>query len=322
MVRVGHTAYTDQVHELAKLVPHLVTPALIRIDRYIYGLVPEIHGIVRETEPTTIQSAIFKAKGLPDDAVLAISGNNFKRVNNGNQAWGRAFALGANEALQDPNIVTGMFSLNDQYAIVLFDSGADYSFVSTKFMPLNNAQPSDLNFSYDKVENLNPQSTPQVLLSFEEYTPPVTHPEEVKETIGILMEVEPLHEPQLEDLGLTTCNHVIPLSSREVSSFDELKPQPQPLLNYLPLCVNLGDKRGIDPPIKLHSPDSFRIKVIDKSTINTPPSPHVASFHPKDIYCYYHPCVDDPKKHYGFKPGLLGQGGSLGIDLFLGGDRE
>ncbi|GKC08802.1 hypothetical protein Tco_1000412 [Tanacetum coccineum] len=40
-----------------------------------------------------------------------------------------------------------------------------------------------------KVENSNPQSTPQVLPSFEEYTPPLTHPEEVEETIGILMEV-------------------------------------------------------------------------------------------------------------------------------------
>nr|GEU32636.1 zinc finger, CCHC-type [Tanacetum cinerariifolium] len=140
-------------------------------------------------------------------------------------------------------------------------------------------------------------------------------PEKVEETIGILMEVEPLHEPQQEDLGLNTCNHDIPLSSREVPSFNEPKPQPQPLTNCPPLDVNLGDKREIDPPIKPHSPDSFRMKVVDKSTINTPPSPHVASFHPKDIYCYYHSCLDDPKKHYGFKPGLLGQSRSLGVDF-------
>ncbi|GJX45725.1 hypothetical protein Tco_0262401 [Tanacetum coccineum] len=130
----------------------------------------------------------------------------------------------------------------------------------------------------------------------------MTHPEEVEGTIGFPMEVEPLHEPQLEDLGLNTCNHDIPLSSREVPSFDEPKPQPHPLLNCPPLGVHLGDKRGTDPTIKPHSSDSFRMKVVDKSTINTPPSPHVAYFHPKDIYCYYHPCIDDPKKHYGFKP--------------------
>ncbi|GKB02231.1 hypothetical protein Tco_0830320 [Tanacetum coccineum] len=153
---------------------------------------------------------------------------------------------------------------------------------------------------YD-AENLNTQSTQQVLPSFEEYTPPVTHPEEVKETIGIPMEVEPIHEPQLEDLGLNTCNHDIPLSSRKVPSFDEPKPQPHPLPNCPPLGVNLGDKRGTDPPINSHSPDSFRMKVVDRLTIHIPPSSHVASFHPKDTYCYYHPCIDDPKKHYGFK---------------------
>nr|GEU34559.1 ribonuclease H-like domain-containing protein [Tanacetum cinerariifolium] len=116
--------------------------------------------------------------------------------------------------------------------------------------------------AWDKVENPNPQSTRQVLPSFGQYTPYVTHPEELKETIGIPIEVEPLHEPQLEDLGLNTYNHDIYLSFREAPSFNELKPQLQPLPNCPPLGVNLGDKRGTDPPIKLHSPDNFRIKVI------------------------------------------------------------
>ncbi|GJZ29964.1 hypothetical protein Tco_0575011 [Tanacetum coccineum] len=57
------------------------------------------------------------------------------------------------------------------------------------------------------------------------------------------------------------------------------------------------------------------MKEVDHLTIHTPPLPHVASFHPKDTYCYYHPCIDDPKKHYGFKPGLLGQRGPLGVDF-------
>ncbi|GJX08807.1 hypothetical protein Tco_0196739 [Tanacetum coccineum] len=84
-----------------------------------------------------------------------------------------------------------------------------------------------------------------------------------------------------------------------------MKPQPQPL----PTCPPL------EPPIKPHSPDSFRMKEVDHLTNNTPPSPHVASFHPKDTYCHYHPCIGDPKKHYGFKPGLLGLSGSLGVDF-------
>ncbi|GJW25254.1 hypothetical protein Tco_0039065 [Tanacetum coccineum] len=48
--------------------------------------------------------------------------------------------------------------------------------------------------AWDKVENSDPQSTPQVLPSFDEYTPPVTCPEEVEETLGTPVEVEPLDE--------------------------------------------------------------------------------------------------------------------------------
>ncbi|GJV44099.1 hypothetical protein Tco_1428635 [Tanacetum coccineum] len=134
----------------------------------------------------------------------------------------------------------------------------------------------------------------------------MTYLEEVGETLGTPMEVEPLDQTKLEDVGLNTCNHDIPLSSREVPSFDEPEPQPNPLPNCLSLDVSLGKERGLKPPIKPHSPDSFRMKEVDSLTIHTPPLPHVASFHPKDVYCYYHPCIDDPKKHYGFKPGLLG----------------
>ncbi|GKE51024.1 hypothetical protein Tco_1486180, partial [Tanacetum coccineum] len=138
--------------------------------------------------------------------------------------------------------------------------------------------------TWDKVENSDPQSTPQVLPLFEEYTSPVTCPEEVKETLGTPIEVEPLDETQLEDLGLNTCNHDIPLSSRKFLSFDKTKPQPQPLPNCLSLDVSLGEERGLEPPIKPHSSNTFRMKEVDSLTINTPPSPHVASSHPKDTY--------------------------------------
>ncbi|GJX15684.1 putative reverse transcriptase domain-containing protein [Tanacetum coccineum] len=63
--------------------------------------------------------------------------------------YGRAFMLGAEEARQDPNIVTGTFTLNNHYATTLFDSGADYSFVSTTFVPLLGKEPNALGFSYE-----------------------------------------------------------------------------------------------------------------------------------------------------------------------------
>ncbi|GJU55398.1 putative reverse transcriptase domain-containing protein [Tanacetum coccineum] len=64
-----------------------------------------------------------------------------------NHVW--AFMLGAEEARQDPNIVTGMFTLNNHFATTLFDSGADYSFVSTTFIPLLGLEPNDLGFRYE-----------------------------------------------------------------------------------------------------------------------------------------------------------------------------
>ncbi|GJT99540.1 putative reverse transcriptase domain-containing protein [Tanacetum coccineum] len=270
--------YTDRFHELAKLVPHLVTPESKRIGRYINGLVPQIHGILQATQPTTIQSVILKAGILTDEAVrcgtlirssekrkeveetskqggswkdnkkekvgkglvaiapprnenvgsypkcakcfayhpegrpcrlcfnyqkighfardcrapvkqvapvsavrmgnnqmvcyeygifehlrntcpklnrapgqagnhLALEGNQ-NTQNNKNQVRGRAFSVNAINALQDPNIVMGTFSLNDHFAIILFDSGADFSFISTKFAPLLNVKPSIVSPGY------------------------------------------------------------------------------------------------------------------------------------------------------------------------------
>ncbi|GJT40864.1 putative reverse transcriptase domain-containing protein [Tanacetum coccineum] len=57
--------------------------------------------------------------------------------------------LGAQEARQDPNIVTGTFTLINHYATTLFDSGADYSFVSTTFIPMLDIEPSGLGFNYE-----------------------------------------------------------------------------------------------------------------------------------------------------------------------------
>ncbi|GKA85641.1 hypothetical protein Tco_0807295 [Tanacetum coccineum] len=158
----------------------------------------------------------------------------------------------------------------------------------------------------------SPESTTQTLPSFEEYTPPVTYPEEVEKTLGTPIEVEPLNKTKLEEVGLN-CNHNTPFSSREVPSFDG--PEPQPLLNSPSLDVSLGDVIGPEPPIKPHSPDSSRMKVVDYLTTQTPPSPHVANSHPKGVYSYYNPGIDDPKRHYGFKPGLLGKSVSLGVDI-------
>ncbi|GJX43194.1 putative reverse transcriptase domain-containing protein [Tanacetum coccineum] len=78
---------------------------------------------------------------------LTIEGNQNTR-NTRNQVKGRAFNVNAVSALQDPNIVTGTFSLNHHYATILFDSEADFSFISTDFAPLLNVRPSFVNSGY------------------------------------------------------------------------------------------------------------------------------------------------------------------------------
>ncbi|GJW78213.1 putative reverse transcriptase domain-containing protein [Tanacetum coccineum] len=281
MVGAGHAAYTDRFHDLARLVPHLVTPESRMIERYVYGLAPQIRGMVAATEPKTIHKVVqifgaltdkavrngsikkvekrgnmgepSKDKNGRDDNKMTRTGNAFAttvnpvgrenmgtwskcttcnsyhapggrcrtcfnynrpghlakdcrgaprnanpvnarnptvracyecgstdhvrsdcprlnraqgpeenrpnqvvannrgqgRGNQGNQARGRAFMLGAKKACQDSNIVTGTFTLNNHFATTLFDSGADYSFVSTTFIPLLGIEPSELGFKYE-----------------------------------------------------------------------------------------------------------------------------------------------------------------------------
>nr|GFB62025.1 hypothetical protein [Tanacetum cinerariifolium] len=87
-------------------------------------------------------------RGNRPNPVLAIEGNP-KPGNNRNRPQGRAFTLGVAEAPQDPNVITGTFSLNDHFAIILFDSGADYSFISTNFLPSIDMKPSVINPGYE-----------------------------------------------------------------------------------------------------------------------------------------------------------------------------
>ncbi|GJZ24431.1 putative reverse transcriptase domain-containing protein [Tanacetum coccineum] len=71
----------------------------------------------------------------------------------GNQAGGketttRAYAIGGGGTNPDSNVVTGMFLLNNCYASMLFDLGADRSFVSTTFNALLDVAPTTLDTSY------------------------------------------------------------------------------------------------------------------------------------------------------------------------------
>ncbi|GKD87906.1 putative reverse transcriptase domain-containing protein, partial [Tanacetum coccineum] len=76
-----------------------------------------------------------------------------KNQNHGNrpripEARGKAYVLGGGDANPGSNTVTGTFLLNDHHAYMLFDSGADRSFVSNTFSALLDVTPSALDVSY------------------------------------------------------------------------------------------------------------------------------------------------------------------------------
>ncbi|GJZ88113.1 putative reverse transcriptase domain-containing protein [Tanacetum coccineum] len=74
--------------------------------------------------------------------------NQCRKTTN-NNAQGRAYMLRDRNAHQDPNIVTGMFLLNQHLARVLFDSGADKSFISISLASMLNIPPITIDTFYN-----------------------------------------------------------------------------------------------------------------------------------------------------------------------------
>ncbi|GJT76379.1 putative reverse transcriptase domain-containing protein [Tanacetum coccineum] len=63
-------------------------------------------------------------------------------------ARGKAYVLGGGDANPSSNTITGTFLLNDHHAYMLFDSGADRSFISNTFSALLDIIPYALDVSY------------------------------------------------------------------------------------------------------------------------------------------------------------------------------
>ncbi|XP_076936847.1 uncharacterized protein LOC143604167 [Bidens hawaiensis] len=77
------------------------------------------------------------------------NGNN-GNGNNGGEGMGRAFVIGggSGETFNDSVTITGKYKMNGCYALTLFDTGANRSFVSTKFCEMVNSTPSALESKY------------------------------------------------------------------------------------------------------------------------------------------------------------------------------
>ncbi|GJX63703.1 putative reverse transcriptase domain-containing protein [Tanacetum coccineum] len=92
---------------------------------------------------------------------------NYQCSKANNNAHGRAYFLRDKNAHRDPNVVTGMFILNQHLARVLFDSRADKSFVSISLASMLNILPIILDTSYDiEMANGNLVGTNTIIQGF------------------------------------------------------------------------------------------------------------------------------------------------------------
>nr|GEX55896.1 putative reverse transcriptase domain-containing protein [Tanacetum cinerariifolium] len=108
---------------------------------------------------TNVTRAIPKGNGCFECGALGHFKNDCPKLKNKNEgsvnAQGWVYAVGNAEkkgnASGDPdsNVVTGTFLLNNRYASILFDTGADRSFMYVAFSSLINIVPTPLENSYD-----------------------------------------------------------------------------------------------------------------------------------------------------------------------------
>ncbi|GJX65249.1 putative reverse transcriptase domain-containing protein [Tanacetum coccineum] len=155
-------AYNNRFHELALMCHELVPTEKKKIERYIRGFPERIKGNITSSKPATLHEAINMACELVEQAVQVPEMSKIrcgekghfkeKCPKAGNQqndgARGRAYVVVENPQ-QNPNVVTGTFLLNDHYACILFDSGAEKSFVSSAFTHFINIAPATLKTSYE-----------------------------------------------------------------------------------------------------------------------------------------------------------------------------
>nr|GEY03128.1 reverse transcriptase domain-containing protein [Tanacetum cinerariifolium] len=174
MVGVDHAGYIDQFHKLAKLVPHLVTPEAKRITRILTDEAVCSGTLAKAGEKRKERDEASKSESAGKEEKKAKDRRGFVAVvpprrENGNFPKDCRTSVRHAEPIRAirprdgqracyecrsvdhlrlncPN--DGYVFLNNLYATVLFDSGADFSFISTKFTPLLNEKPSIANPGY------------------------------------------------------------------------------------------------------------------------------------------------------------------------------
>ncbi|GJX40756.1 putative reverse transcriptase domain-containing protein [Tanacetum coccineum] len=115
-------AYSRRFQQLALMCSRMFPEEIDKIEKYIGGLPDMILGSVKASKSKTMQEVI--------------------------EAPAKVYVVGNVRANPD-NVVAGTFLLNNRYAYILFDTGADQSFVSTTFSSQIDITLSTLDHYYD-----------------------------------------------------------------------------------------------------------------------------------------------------------------------------
>nr|GEZ59062.1 hypothetical protein [Tanacetum cinerariifolium] len=172
-------SYTQRFQELALLCGRMFPEESDKVKKYVGGLLDIIHGRVMASKQKIMHDAIEFPTELMDKKIRTYVAQNhwanqrgngcyecgaqghFKREcpklknnNRGNQggngnATAKVYAMGNAGIIQDSNVVTGMFLLNNRYASILFDTSVDRCFVSAAFNSLIDIITTTFDHYYD-----------------------------------------------------------------------------------------------------------------------------------------------------------------------------
>ncbi|GJY13087.1 putative reverse transcriptase domain-containing protein [Tanacetum coccineum] len=150
-------SYNQRFQELALMCARMFPEESDKIERYVGGLSDMIHESVMAAKPKTIQDAIEFTIELMDKKIRTFAERQTENKDKEQDikllalsAEPRDISRGSHAGTNpDSNVVTGMFLLNNRYASILFDTGADRSFVSTTFSSQLDIIPTTLDHFYD-----------------------------------------------------------------------------------------------------------------------------------------------------------------------------
>ncbi|GKC25804.1 putative reverse transcriptase domain-containing protein [Tanacetum coccineum] len=131
-------SYNQPFQELSLMCSRMFPEESDEIEKYVGGLPDMIHGAL----------AMLTLGHFKRECPKLKTNNCSNQGRNGN-APAKVYVVGNAGANPNTNVVTGTFLLNNRYASILFDTGADRSFVSTAFSSQLNITPTTLDHGYD-----------------------------------------------------------------------------------------------------------------------------------------------------------------------------